>query len=290
MMMKCKFLIEESTFAENLNTIKDTIASLEFEYKTLKYKPFIDSQDWPYDPQSEDCIITIGSINLIRQVQRHCRWVPGTFANWENYKFSTYCNYYKDYMLNSEFVLYPYRYLIDHFNFIRRSLHSNDLFIKSDDGRKIFAGGVFASASSMQTKMTQCKDNTLCVIAPALQVYYEYRFFVYRDNIIAGSMYYNKDGQIDPKSFHELDEDAKYNFIKAKYYLQGMLENVTWRPDDIFVADIGLTGYAGKFLQPRLIEINAASCSGWYGCDPNPIILALVSAATAEWQNIFEVN
>lgn len=288
--MQPKFLIEESTLAENLNQVMDAIVSLGFKYKTLKYKPFIEEQEWPYNPHSEECIVAIGSINLVRQVQRHTKWVPGTFANWENYKFTTYCNYYKDYLLNSEFAIYPYKYIIDHFNLIRRSLHANDLFIKSDDGTKIFAGGVFSGASSMQTRMTSCKDNTLCVVAPALQIHSEYRFFVYQDDILTGSMYYNTDGQIDPRGFDKLNEDEKAHFIEARKYLQDMLKNVAWRPEDIFVADIGFIGYGGKFLTPRLIEINAASCSGWYDCDPNPIILALSSAATTEWRNIYECN
>lgn len=290
--MKIKFLLEEGTFQDNLEPIKMAIKKLGYEFKTIKYRPFISDQDWPYDPKSEDCIITIGSINLIRQVQRSCKWVPGTFANWENFRFSTWINYYNKWSLNNDFTIYPYKYLIKVFNHIYNQWnYGNGIFIKSDEGCKIFGGGIFNNRNELTTRMTQCKDNTLCVVASAYKVYSEYRFFVYLDEIISGSRYYNQDGQIECQSPYEMDANDLEEYNRAVDFAKECLTNETWRPDEIFVMDIGFIGdFITQETRPCLIEINSASCSGWYACDPKRTIDALAKAAASEWRNIYECN
>ena len=71
----------------------------------IKYTPFA-MDTWLYGEffHATECVFTWGSINLVWQVQKHTKWVPGTFCTFDNFKCSTYYNYFGKYLLNEEYL------------------------------------------------------------------------------------------------------------------------------------------------------------------------------------------
>jgi hypothetical protein len=58
-----------------------------------------------------------------------------------------------------------------------------------------------------------------------------------------------------------------------------MLAEVRWRPDPIFMADVGEA--EGQLF---LIELNGFSCSWLYACDLKAVIAAAAEMATKAWE------
>jgi hypothetical protein len=67
-------------------------------------------------------------------------------------------------------------------------------------------------------------------------------------------------------------------------FAQTVLDEVEWRPDEIFAMDIGIGGYKNE--QVSLIEINSFSCSGWYKTPPEKLVAKAAELALQEWNEI----
>jgi hypothetical protein len=56
---------------------------------------------------------------------------------------------------------------------------------------------------------------------------------------------------------------------------------VSWRPDPLFMLDVGETD--GGL---HLLELNSFSCSGLYRCDPAPVVAVASELAGKAWQEL----
>jgi len=61
--------------------------------------------------------------------------------------------------------------------------------------------------------------------------------------------------------------------------MDGLLAEVPYRPDPIYMMDICVSGN-----KLHLLELNSFSCSGLYQCDPSAVVNTVKELALDEWQ------
>jgi hypothetical protein len=99
---------------------------------------------------------------------------------------------------------------------------------------------------------TRYDPETRIVVAEPHAIRREWRLVVAGNDVIAGSQY-AEDGE---RAIQPGCPDEVRDFASA------ILEHVRWRPDEIFMFDVGRTPKGLK-----LVELNSFSCSWLYACD-----------------------
>ena len=103
--------------------------------------------------------------------------------------------------------------------------------------------------------------------------------------VIAGSLY-KKNNELEPT----IDPHVPQHLIDniEQEIIPDIMSDGGWTPDRIFVMDIG-ANVNGRLTLYGIIELNSICCSGWYACDPKPIISEMSRIALEEWKNINEM-
>ncbi len=271
------WLIEDGPWeSDRINEIAKEIVRQGMKYEIIKYKPFGATE---LNQFSDDaCVVTLGSINLVRQVQRTKRWYPGSIANFDNFKCSTYYAHYGQYLLNDDYLMMPLAEITRRWRELQEHFSKEELFVRPDSGTKTFTGQTSTTGNFKDFG----KPETLCVVAAAKQLGREYRIFVCKNGgIIAGSMYRNKSAEINYcdvyKSLPEDNEHASEVLGLCSYIYQ----NVKWQPDRIFAFDIGYDTNEDRYA---ILELTAYSCAGWYASDIPSMIKYGAEAALEDWK------
>lgn len=268
--MKPKWLIQEDIFSENLSPFIEKLNKKSIEYHIAKYIPFSDELNTPFD--DEDCIITLGSLNLAKQVCRTKKWIPGVFCDFQNFRCLTYFPFYGKYLLNNKY------FFLNLLELKRRkdeilSFFDGQFFIRPDRGDKPFTGHVVAEHSfdsDINFLLNYNQVDNVVMVAETVNIDKEYRFIVSNNKVITGSQY-KIDGKLD------LIEVSDGPVVE---YANSILNN-DWQPDPAFVIDI--CEVEGKFY---LLELNSFSCSGIYAANQDIIIDEISKLAVKEWQEI----
>lgn len=272
--MKVNFLVEDDI--NDTELLVEAISKSNNNYKILEKNDWILKDLESFFPK-DSCTIGIGSIPFCNKINR-VAWYPGVIGNFYNYQYSVYANYFDNYLLNSSFKLLPYKYLCKHFETLKYP--NVGMFIKSNSGLKAFTGGVFKEQKDLPKNIP---DDLICVVSPETIVSSEFRFWIHHDEIVTYSQYLEKGYILNiPKN---LERDPE--FIACRNFINEVLQNTLWRPDDLFVMDVGIDEVS---YQPKIIELNAFSTSGLYHCDYDKIIEAASSEARCEWRNNFATN
>lgn len=90
------------------------------------------------------------------------------------------------------------------------------------------------------------------LISTTKKIYEETRLLI-GDSEILGASRYRVNGRFAP------DVDVRPQCIE---FVNKILRETQWRPDDLFCLDVSLTDDGFK-----IIEVNSFSCSGWYAMD-----------------------
>lgn len=231
--------------------------------------------DFPFSEGA--CAVAYGSNQFVALAKRRFpgRWQPGTYHRIENLSYSAFGPHLGDLLLNSGFVLLPFGEVARR----RGSLPAGvtgpggEFFLRPDAVTKSFTGLVltpenFELEIGTLRRIHNVADDVLCVVAPPRPIDSEFRFVIADGAVVAGSEY-RWDGRLDIRS-DVLPECA------------AMAETVAsrpWQADRVYVCDVGMA--AGE---PRVIELNAFSCSGLYACDTAAIVSAVGLAAWREHQ------
>jgi len=271
-----KWLIEEGTFSEDIASIVEAIRFQGMIAKTTRYKPFESGEYDQFD--KDDCVIVLGSINLVRQIQRQKPWIPGSFANFPNFDCMTYYAYFGKFLWNNPYYIMPLAEVKRKFNHLQ--LEHGRLFIRPCTGTKAFSGQMLDYGDLLRHEEQYGKPELPVVIAPGMEIKSEFRLFCSGNSVIAGSMYYNQEGLYETAPI-DLSSGDKYSTL-AVNYANDILGQVSWRPDKMFAMDIGI----GPRNEVRLIEINSFSCSGWYKTPPAPLVAEAARLAREEWEEI----
>jgi hypothetical protein len=277
--MHTTWLLEKGVFKEDLGPLIDEIKRQGHECQTVSYIPFKSGTYNLFD--DKDCVICYGSLNLMRQLSREKKWVPGPFLNLPNYECTTYYSYFGKYLLNSDYIMLPFvelnRRKVEVFNYF-----GGNCFIRPSTGFKSFTGEVF-SLEGWDKDIEWIKDRvspeSMIIISSAKNIDAEYRFVVANKKIISGSKY-KTNGELDIVSIAEshLFVGMTEALIKARE-----ISEEKWEPDKTYVIDIG--EYNGEMY---LIEINSFSCSGLYACELEPIVKTISELAINEWKEVWE--
>ena len=263
------FLIDDTMFDGDLDRFISSIEKYGANYKVCSYVPFADIDYYSYFPK-DSCTVFFGCLNMARDINRKCNWVPGTFYNHDNFKCSTYYAYWSDYLLNGNAIFLPWAML-------KKKLYQNSkAFIRPDDGFKSFTGQVISPTdeSSIRYIGSRIQPETLCLLSSTCKLDYEYRCFCYKNKILTCSQY-RKNGELNVGRNKTL-EDRICN------QLQKTLDLINWYPHDLYVVDVGLIGNAVE-----IIELNSFSCSGFYECDFDPIVEATIEYSLKEYKDIY---
>ncbi|MBD1851311.1 ATP-grasp domain-containing protein [Leptolyngbya sp. FACHB-711] len=244
-------------------------------YKEVRYLDFRPEEANKYFSDHE-CVLFRGTLNLGRDVLR-TSWIPGAYMDEKNLRCTTYYAYFGQYLLNNKYFILPLGELIRRREEILEYFQSNgELFIRPDSNMKSFRAGVFniQVLNTIKTLGSELRrdETTLVLVSGKRSITKEWRFFVYKDEIITGSLYLIGEERIDER-------------IKGGYlvnYLAEVLKQVNWYPELLYTVDICES--EGELF---ILELGSFSCAGEYGCDLSLIIEAGVKAA---WEDYEAVN
>ena len=288
-MTQVHWLVEDGPFEEDIGPLLEEIKRQGHPLRTVKYEPFESGNYRDLYPENA-CVVFYGSINLAQQLQRQTPWVPGPLVTFDHYKCSTYFAHWGKHLLNSEYLMMPYAEVCRRRHEIcRRFGHlepeKSSLFIRPDDGRKTFGGHVAYEHDFERVGGPvgqYARPETMVVVSSPKNLYYEWRIVVCDGKAISGCQYKWADKlTLDPKVPDAVWEKA--NEIAA----------CGWHPDRMYVLDIAnwgpgaYGGHDGYYGQMFLIEANSFACSGFYCCDPEPIVREASRVALEEWQDIY---
>lgn len=221
-----------------------------------------------------ECVVTYGSHQFVRKVTkaRAGLWQPGAYHRVERLSYSAYSPYIGDLMLNDDFVILPYG------EFKRRgpAPWGEAVFLRPNAVTKTFTGFViskddFSHESNSLDRLSHLQPDDLVAVATPKPILGEFRFVVAEGRVVTGSAYSWDDrldvrSDVDPASLSMAEEVARRD----------------WQADAVYTCDVALTEIGGQRV-PRVLELNAFSCSGLYACDAEKVAEAVSAAAWREW-------
>ncbi len=214
----------------------------------------------------DDCIISYGDIDFVRQICQRAPFIPGAYCNFDNMKCSTYFAYLGEHLLNKQYMMMPIGDFLRRWDDFNADITCNLWFIRPDSGAKPFTGNVVKPGEKLkiQSIIQSVGPETLVVIAPEKQISAEWRFVICDRKVITGCQYLPVESpHCPPLSFR----------------LAGIIASQEWQPDLCYTVDIAESG--GNMY---LLEINSFSCSGFYDCDIASIVKWGSTAAIKEWK------
>jgi hypothetical protein len=141
---------------------------------------------------------------------------------------------------------------------------SKETFIKPSRDLKSFNGGVIYAGETIKNyiartghSMPSIKDETI-VVSNIKEIQEEYRFFIYKDKILAASRYM-LNSEVNPSNIvPEFIANCASDYAKL------------YNPADIFVMDLAVTNEGIK-----IVEYNCWNASGFYHCNIRDLIFQI---------------
>ena len=189
-----------------------------------------------------------------------------TYGSSPNFSYPGTAAHYGRHMLNDDFVVLPFGEIE------RRGLEGGPgFFLRPNTDAKAFSGLPIPAVDwdhelSSLRQLHNPDPADLIVRASLKGLPAEYRFVIADGVVVTGSCYM-VDGVAAPS--RGVDGDC----LK----LARTIAQEPWQPCTIYICDIALTRQG-----PRLLELNAFSCSGLYACDTEAIIQAVAQAVWKE--------
>ncbi|MEQ8791544.1 MAG: ATP-grasp domain-containing protein [Pirellulaceae bacterium] len=218
----------------------------------------------------DGCVVFTGTLTLMRYIQRHRRWTPGGWCNFENLACSIYYAHFGEHLLNRNYALLPAAEAIRQQDRIFSLLsRGGQVFIRPDSVDKLFAGKLVDARSYEEILAPSLSTpTTMVLVAEPQEIGCEWRLFVAHSRVATGSQY-RVNGRTKPAPGVPAEVE---NFAKR------VLEDVRWRPDPLFVLDVcesrnGL----------RIVELNSFSCSGQCACDLDAYVNVASKFASLQW-------
>ena len=210
----------------------------------------------------DDCVISYSSFPFAYAVKQK-GWNPGSWSDVDNLACTTYYAYFGRYLLNQHYAILSGVEAVRQSDFWFDVFGRNEqLFARPDSVEKLFTGRC-VNKEGFAAALAPARYNpaTLVVIAPPQTIGREWRLVVAENSVVAASQYM-VDGKLNV---------ARGCPDEVTACAEEILQNVSWRPDPIFMMDVCETN--GRL---RLLELNSFSCSGLYECD----LAAVVTAAS----------
>ncbi|MBW4541307.1 MAG: ATP-grasp domain-containing protein, partial [Myxacorys chilensis ATA2-1-KO14] len=200
-MKEVNWLIERHIFDGDEQLLAE-LRRQNYFYKEVRYLDFRPREADRYFPDHE-CVLFRGTLNLGRDILR-TSWIPGAYMDEKNLRCTTYYTYFGQYLLNNRYFILPLGELIRRRKEILEYFQSDsELFIRPNSNMKSFRAGVFnlQTLNTMQSLGSELRtdETTLVLVSGKQLITKEWRFFVYRDEIITGSLYLIGEERIDER-------------------------------------------------------------------------------------------
>ncbi|RUR84257.1 ATP-grasp domain-containing protein [Chlorogloeopsis fritschii PCC 9212] len=273
-MKKVNWLIEKNIIDAEEQFLEE-LRRQGYIYKETKYLHFRPQEANKYFPD-HDCVLFRGTLNLGRDILK-TSWIPGAYMDERNLRCSTYYTYFGQYLLNNKYFILSLGELIRRREEILEYFKSKgELFVRPDSNMKSFRAGVFNLnvLNTMQSLGSELRrdETTLVLVSGKRIITREWRFFVYKNQVITGSLYLVEEERVD--------ETIKGGDLED--YLSEVLKQVNWYPESLYTVDICES--EGELY---VLELGSFSCAGEYGCDLSLIVEA---GAKAAWEDYEAVN
>lgn len=245
-----------------------------YQYQETSYLNFHHREAYQYYPE-HDCVLFRGTLNLGREILR-TSWIPGAYLDEKNLRPSVYYTYFGQYLLNNQYFILSLGELMRRRDEILDYFQSNgEIFLRPDSNMKTFRAGVFAlniynTIQSLKSELRR-DETTLVLVSGKRKITREWRFFVYKHQVITGSLYLVGEERID-------------EMIQGGYlvnYLEQVLKNVGWYPETLYTIDI--CEVDGELY---VLELGSYSCSGEYGCDLSLLVESGAIAALEDYKAV----
>ncbi len=287
------WILEQDTFEENLEKIKETFSKQGMKYQVCNNLPFSGKLSFEKQvPKIKDGSVynqppffAYGSLQLIKRLQKSDFSVV-TFCNFDQFKCSYYYPRFGSCLLQQEYAFIPYGELTRRKDWILTKIgRQGQVFVRPDDGFKSF-NGQLVSVERWDRDIDligfyEVQPECMCVVAEPKNILNEYRFVIGSDypydehpqRIISGSCY-KQNGRLVDNSTDEIEKSVLE-------YVETILKDLEYRPDPFWTLDICST-HEGL----HVLEVGSMSCAGLYGCDLNKVFKSLGDYLNAEWEEM----
>lgn len=214
-----------------------------------------------------DRVIGYGTFAFARQIQLHRRWMPGAWCDPTNLDCTTYYAHFGKFLLNQHYTILPGVEAIRQRDWLFGVFgRDGEVFARPTCCQKVFTGRCMDFESfAAGLSPTRYDPTTLVVVATPRAIGREWRLVVAGDRVVASSQY-----AVEGRKAVAAGCPAE-----VTSFAEGMLAEVRWRPDPIFMVDVAETD--GRLW---LVELNGFSCSWLYGCDLAAVVEAASDVAT----------
>lgn len=279
--MNSKWLLDsyllETSYHEDMSKV---LLDLGYEYEVEKYIPMLGRANNIHF-SDDDCVVMYGSIGFIKNYSEGRKFIPGAYFQDKSLESLCYMSKIDDFELlaNSNHVFTTFKDLINRKDFFYEIFNTNKIFIRPNSGFKTFTGlpihyEEFNFEINSLKQLTSVTDETLILVSSCKKMGNEYRFFIVDREVITGSQYKDKHGLHIRKEFsHE-----------ALSIAEKVAKNI-WQPDLAYACDIGIVNN-----EPKIIELNAFSCSGFYGCDMKKLLSSVNEIAVKEYRGELSIG
>lgn len=266
MQPKPTWLIERGVYRQHAapfaaEVSRQGMKAFEVDYRPGREPPY-DIGGGPLFPE-DACIVHWGTLPLMQQIQLRRKWRPGGWCNVEKLDCAAYYPHFRRYLLNVDFAIATGEEALRRQEELFAEFGIDDeIFVRPSGVHKIFAGKI-AYQDDFREAIAPARYDpaTKILVSSPKEVEREWRLVVVGSETVASSQY-KAEGSI------ELSRGAPREVLE---FAANALQQVTWRPDEAFVMDVGQSsGDCG------IIELNSFSCSGFYECD----LAAIISAAS----------
>lgn len=279
--MKSKWLLDDYMIQTSYHgDIRLVLASMGFEYHVEKYVPFSESSATiPY--KNDECVVIYGSISFVRQQMKNHRFTPGGYLPEKSMESLGYMPFMEkpELMANYNHVFTTFKDLINRKEFFYDIFNTNKIFIRPNSGFKTFTGLPIHSDEfdfeirSLQ-QLKQVADDVLILVSNCKKIAEEYRFFIVNREVITGSQYKLND-----------ELNVKTGYSQEAYDVAVQMAKNSWQPDIAYACDVGIVNG-----EPKIIELNSFSSSGFYACDIPIIISAIDQVAVMEYNGDISIG
>ncbi|MEL6261094.1 MAG: ATP-grasp domain-containing protein [Cyanobacteria bacterium J06554_11] len=272
-MTTVNWLIERGIFEADEQFLT-TLKKHHCAYKEVRYIDFRAQEAHRYFPD-HDCVLFRGTLGLGRDVLR-TSWIPGAYMHERNLSCTTYYAHFGQHLLNSQYFILPLGELIRRRTEILDYFQSaGELFIRPDSNMKLFRAGLFDlqalnTIEALGSELRRDKT-TLVLVSRKRCISKEWRFFVYKQEIITGSLYLVGEERINENVTGGL----------AESYLSAVLKQVGWYPELLYTVDVCEAD--GELY---ILELGSYSCAGEYGCDLDLLVEAGIRAAQEDYATV----
>ena len=267
-MVKPTWLIESGVFGESSDAIKSEIRAQGMAFEVVHARPFLNGiiPTVSGRPLEDDaCVIFWGSPPLMHHIRLIRSWRPGGWCNFDRLNCAEYYPHLRQRLINGNCAIDSIDQMLENASELFARYSKNDeVFVRPCTLEKVFTGQL-VDIESFQSLLERARyaGCEILVAAPA-DISYEWRLVVRAGKPIAASQY-RVNGEI------EIRAGCPSEVIS---YLDEIWSSLEWIPDEFFVVDVCKSG--DNFY---VVELNSFSCSGWYACDPAPIVASASESA-----------